>query len=103
MERWVEHYQELYSNEDTVSEESLNSIKLMPVMVELDSEPTASEIKKAINGLANGKAPGNDAITPEVIKQRIPVLLQHLHELLSLCWTEGEVPQDMHDCHIIQE
>ena len=30
----------------------------MPIMVELDLEPTASEIEKAINGLANGKAPG---------------------------------------------
>ena len=32
------------------------------IMVELDSEPTASEIEKAINGLAYGKASGNDAI-----------------------------------------
>ena len=101
MERWVEHYLELYSTENTVSEEALNSIQLMPIMVELDSEPTASEIEKAINGLANGKAPGNDAIPPEVIKQGIPVLLPHLHELLSLCWREGEVPQDMRDAKIV--
>ena len=75
MERWVEHYLELYSTENTVSEEALNSIQLMPIMVELDSEPTASEIEKAINGLANGKAPGNDAIHSEVIKHGIPILL----------------------------
>ena len=62
MERCVEHYLELYSTENTVSEEAPNSIQLMPIMVELDSEPTVSEIEKAINGLANGKAPGNDAI-----------------------------------------
>ena len=97
MERWVEHYLELYSSENTVSEEALNNIQVMPIMVELVSEHTASEIEKAINGLVNGKAPGNP---PEVIKQRIPVLLQHLHELLSLCWREGEVPQDMRDAKI---
>ena len=51
MERWVEHYLELL-------EDALNSIQLMPIVEELDSEPTASEIEKAINGLANGKAPG---------------------------------------------
>ena len=45
-----------------MSEEALNSIQVMPVMVELDSEPTASESEKAINGLANGNASGNDAI-----------------------------------------
>ena len=44
------------------SEATLNSIQLMPIMVEIVSEPTASEIEKAINGLANGKASGNDAI-----------------------------------------
>ena len=84
MESWVEHYMGLYWTENTVSEEALNSIQLMSIMVELDSEPTASEIEKAINGLANSKAPGNDAIPPELIKQGIPVLLPHLHELLSL-------------------
>ena len=61
MERWVEHYLELYSTENTVSEEALNSIQLKPIVVELDSELTASEIEKAINGVGNGKAPGNDA------------------------------------------
>ena len=58
-----------------MSEEALNNIQLMPVMVELDLEPTASEIEKAINGLANGKSPSNDAILPEVIKHGIPILL----------------------------
>ena len=80
----MEHYLELYSTENTVSEEALNSIQVMSIIVELDSETSASEIEKAINGLANGKAPGNDAIPPEVIKQGIPVLLLHLHEL-SFC------------------
>ena len=71
----MEHYLELYSTENTVSEEALSSIQLMPIMVELDSEPTASEIEKAINGLANGKAPVNDANPAEGIKQGIPALL----------------------------
>ena len=97
----MEHYLELYSTENTESEEALNSIQLMPIMVELDSEPTASDIEKAINGLANGKAPENNAIPLEVIKQGIPVIFPHLHELLSLCWREGEVPQDMRDAKIV--
>ena len=31
-----------------VSEEALSSIQLMPIMVELDAEPTATEFEKAI-------------------------------------------------------
>ena len=92
---------ELYSTDNTVSEEVLNSIQVIPIMVELDSEPTASEIEKAINSLANGKVPGNDVILPEVIKQGIPVLLPHLNEPIFLCWREGEVPQDMRDAQIV--
>ena len=91
---------ELYSTGNTVSEEALNNIQVMPIMIELDSELTASEIEKAINGLANGKAPGNDAIPSEVIKRGIPVLLPHRHELLSLCWREGKVSQDVRDAKI---
>ena len=49
MERWVEHYLELYSTENTVSEEALNSIQVMSIMVELDSGLKASEIEKAVN------------------------------------------------------
>ena len=36
-----------------------------------------------------------------MIKQGIPVLFPYLHELLSLCWREGEVPQDMRDAKIV--
>ena len=50
MERWVENDLKLNSTEYTVSEEALNIIQLMPIMVELDSEPTASETEEAING-----------------------------------------------------
>ena len=62
MERWVEHCLKLYSTENTVLEEALNNIQVMHIMVELDIESTASETEKAINGLANGKTAGNDAI-----------------------------------------
>ena len=101
MERWVEHYLELYSTENTVSEEAINSIPTLSVLKELDTEPTLAELEKAIDALACGKAPGNDAIPPEVIKQGKPALLPHLHELLSLCWKEGSVPQDMRDAKIV--
>ena len=34
---------------------------------------------------------------PEGIQQGTSVLFPHLHGLLSFCWTEGEIPQSMHD------
>ena len=101
MERWVEHYLELYSTENTITDQALDTIETLPVMTELDSEPTEDDLSKAIDSLKNGKAPGKDAIPPEVIKHGKHALLHHLHVLLLLCWKEGTVPQDMRDANIV--
>ena len=73
----------------------------LPVLEELDFEPTLEELSKAIDALTSGGAPGEDGIPPEVIKCDKPALLEPLHELLCLCWREGKVPQDMHKAKII--
>ena len=97
----MEHYHELYSRENTVTKEALDTITNLPVMEELDNGPTVEELSKAIDSLASGKAPGNDAIPPEVIKYGKRALLLLLHELLCLCWKEGAVPPDMRDAKIV--
>ena len=40
MERWVEHYAELSTRENMMSLEALNFIEYLPVLEDLDSEPT---------------------------------------------------------------
>ena len=97
MERWVEHY----ATENTITNEALDTIEGLPVMTELDTEPTQDDLSKAIDSITNGKTPGKDAIPPEVIKHGKPALLHHLHVLLLLCWKEGRVPQDMRDANIV--
>ncbi|XP_068707859.1 uncharacterized protein [Montipora foliosa] len=101
LERWVEHYLDLYSRINTVSQEALDAIEDLPVLQELDAEPTTEEISKASDSLASGKAPGEDGIPPEIIKCGKSALLQPLHELLCLCWREGKVPLDMRDSSIV--
>ena len=101
MERWVEHYSELYSRQNVVTTSALDAIKCLPVMGELDNEPTTDELSKAINNLASRKAPGSDGIPPDLIKHCKTTLLQPLHEVLCECWNEGAVPQDMRDAKIV--
>ena len=101
MERWVEHYSDLYSRENTVSTAALDVIDCLPTIDELDSEPLVEELSKAIDSLASGKAPGNDGIPPDLIKHCKTTLLLPLHEVLCQCWQEGVVPQDMRDSKII--
>ncbi|KAM7176630.1 uncharacterized protein RBU57_002249 [Macrochelys suwanniensis] len=101
MDRWVEHYSEVYSRQNTITEAALNTVDGFPVEIELDEKPTVEELKKVIESLSTGKAPGKDGIPPEVIKCGINVLLEHLHDLLCQCWDEGAVPQDMRDANIV--
>ena len=98
MERWVEHYSELYSRQTVVTNAALNALRDLPMMEELDNEPTIEDLSKAIDSLSCGKAPGCDSIPPEVIKCAKPALL---HQVLCLCWNEGTVPQEMRDATIV--
>ncbi|XP_038059300.1 craniofacial development protein 2-like [Patiria miniata] len=101
MNRWMEHYSELYSRENLVSTEALDAVQRLPTMDNLDQEPTMEEVEKALDALSSGKAPGGDGIPPEVLKCGKGTLIKELHELLCQCWTEGSVPQDMRDANII--
>ncbi|XP_063595354.1 uncharacterized protein LOC134772317 [Penaeus indicus] len=68
MEHWVEHYSELYARENIVTEDALNAIECLPMLEELDAEPTPDELSKALDSLTTGKAPGKDGIPAEVLK-----------------------------------
>lgn len=82
-------------------ETAVDAIPVLPAMDELDSSPTTEELDKAIENLACGKAPGSDGISAAVLKSGKHTHLEHLHELLCLCWQEGHIPQDMRDAHIV--
>ena len=101
LDRWVEHYSSLYSEDADVSQDGLDALPSLPTMEELDEEPSLAELEKAIDGLKSGKAPGADGIPPEVLKCGKDVLLPHLHKLLIHCWREGIIPQDMRNANIV--
>ena len=101
LQRWVEHYLELYSTQNIVTDAALGALPDLPVMEELDEKPTLEELSKAIDCLSCGKAPGKDGIPPEVLKHGKAAVLQPLHVLLCLCWEQGHIPQDMRDANIV--
>ena len=101
LQRWVEHYLELYSTQNIVTDAALSALPNLPVMEELDEKPTLEELSKAIDCPSCGKAPGKDGIPPEVLKHGKAAVLQPLHDLLCLCWEQGHIPQDMRDANIV--
>ena len=60
MEKWVKHYSNLYSRQNTVSQNVLDSLECLQTMDELDAIPSIDELNIAIVHLTNGKAPGSD-------------------------------------------
>jgi len=68
MERWVEHYSDLYSRETIILDATLEHVERLPVMKELDKMPSLEELSRATDSLLSGKAPGLDGIPAEVIK-----------------------------------
>lgn len=101
MKRRVKHNSELYARENIVTKDALNAIESLPVLEILDEEPTLGELSEALDSLATGKAPGKDGIPAEVLKCCKESLITGLHEILCLCWRDGEVPQDIRDANII--
>ena len=75
LDKWVEHYSELYSRENVVHQSALDAIGHLPLMPELDEVPSTKELSKAIGRLPSGKAPGKDSIPAEVIKSSKSTLL----------------------------
>ena len=97
LERWVEHYSDIYTRENIVSPSTPDAVECLPIMEELDTEPSLEEISKAIVSLD----PGSDGIPPVLLKHCKTTLLHSLHVLLCQCCQEGAVPQDMRDTKII--
>ena len=101
LSRWSQHFQTLFSADRTVHDAAILCIPQQPVKAELDEMPSLEEITKAIQQLKCGKAAGVDSIPPEIWIHGGPSLHSKLHELLTHCWEQGKLPQDLRDAIII--
>jgi hypothetical protein len=57
-------------------------------------KPTYEEMIEVIINMKNGKAPGIDNITMELIKNGGPELLQRIFELLMQIWDQERMPEE---------
>jgi hypothetical protein len=58
----------LFSRENVVSDKAMQNTTPISTMEEFDEPPTIEELRKAINALSCGKAPGSDAIPAKIVK-----------------------------------
>ena len=100
--RWAEHFASVTQCSSQVSEvvlETLPSVQApsqnsSPDDEELCSPITEEEISTAISQMKNGKAPGLDGISSEVLKLGGEASVRWLSSIFATIWTEESVPSD---------
>ena len=92
LKRWKEHFEKVLNREapeDPPEEEEA------PEELDISEEPPSiEEIKKALRTLRNGKAPGADQITPEMLKADPEETSKELKRIFDLIWENETVPTD---------
>uniref|UniRef100_A0A8D9E428 Craniofacial development protein 2 n=1 Tax=Cacopsylla melanoneura TaxID=428564 RepID=A0A8D9E428_9HEMI len=101
LDRWAEHFEELLNNasvDPPVTPTPPTNIH-SPTRDRVDDDdgmltdpPLLGEIEHAIKGLKNGRAPGEDCITAELIKYGGLALHEALHKLVVKIWEEEKMP-----------
>jgi sorting nexin-29 len=91
LEHWIGYFKTLYEREDS-GEESEEEV--FPTVEPLLQEPSREEMEKAIYNLNTDRAPGEDDIIAELIKNTSLALKERLHTLICKIWRHERMPDE---------
>ena len=93
--RWTEHFREVLNREeltDPITMEDECVFQLGKLIEEIAiTEPTIGEVKAAIERLKNGKSPGVDSITAELLKAYKEFSAAKVHQLEEKVWKHEKI------------
>ena len=89
--RLSEHFQKLLNVLSDIDPEALDNIPQSISKTCFDETPSMDELARAIAGLKDGKAPGEDGISAEVWKHGGDNLFSRLHQLITNAYEVGSV------------
>ncbi|VDL90118.1 unnamed protein product [Schistocephalus solidus] len=84
-----------------ISNAAIDRLPQVDTNNDLDLLLSLPETTWAVQQISSSKAPGSDAIPPEVYEHRMPRLMAGLIALFQEIWRKGKVPQDFRDATII--
>ena len=101
LQRWKEHFEEILNREEpeTIAEVDTET----PVIDDISSDYiTKEEIYQAVQYLKNGKTPGDDTITAELLKADIKTTICLLHKIFRMVWDCEWTPEDWRNGLIVK-
>jgi hypothetical protein len=104
--RWAEHYEKALNHpappiaQTTTTSIDQASAPLLAPSINGDA-PTMDEVRSAILKMKNGRAPGPDHITAELLKYAIDPVSKALQRLFEKVWRSGSVPTEWKEGIII--
>jgi len=101
LSRWAEHFHSVLNQTSSFDPSVLNLIPNWAANIDLIQPPTVSEVYRAVNQMASGKAPGTDGLPAEVFKAGGPNLITKLAQLSQNIWSKRSVPQEFSDALIV--
>jgi len=91
LNRWKQHFEEVLNREqihEPITEEEAEGEEL-----DIPTEPpTQAEIRKALRHMRNGKSPGVDQISPEMLKTDEETTVEEMKYIFDLVWEKERTP-----------
>lgn len=98
MQRWREYFQELLGTSTTniieEEEEEHQTGQTENNDGNTEGKITEEELQEAVRKMKNGKAPGHDQISAEMVKLMGPVGRKMLLQLINEIWKQDRIPKD---------
>ena len=103
--RWRRYFTSLLNTTSaTLNRTIIEGLSQKPTALSLGDSPVATETKKALRSMANGKAMGPDELPAELLKLGLSdsshEILLAFHDIIVAVWMTGEVPQEWKDAII---
>ena len=102
-QRWQQHFTKVLNIRSEFDRSELDLVRQREVDEVLAGVPSATEVRKGLSKLKNGKAAGSSGILPEMLKvgQKYSEFVEMLKELLGEVWLERRVPQEWIDAILV--
>ena len=99
--RWQEHFMDILNVPSEYRDEVIDSMPLIPLVSDLDAPPSEEELAMALSKLKRRKAAGKTEISPELVIEGGPPIMDRLLQLFQKVWEDGEVVSDWKNAVVV--